>query len=68
MERGKGKGKVRETASITKGKNIVIWGIGALQSDLEGACAFEHVLYYIDDYMSEKKEISISKRQENPEQ
>ena len=41
MERGKGKGKVRETASITKGKNIVIWGIGALQSDLEGACAFE---------------------------
>ncbi len=62
MERGKGKGKVRETASITKGKNIVIWGIGALQSDLEGACAFEHVLYYIDDYMSEKKEISISRK------
>lgn len=50
---------MRETDSIIKDKDIVIWGIGALQSDLEGTCSLVHILYYIDDYILEKNEISV---------
>lgn len=50
-----------DIVSIIKGKDIIIWGIGALQSDLEGACALTNILYYIDDYILEKNQISVSK-------
>lgn len=39
-------------------KRIVIWGVGILQTDLEGLYDFPRFLYYIDDQVSEKKRIS----------
>ena len=42
-----------------KGKNIVIWGVGALQTDLEGIFDFGNILYYIDDFVREKNLISV---------
>lgn len=32
-----------------KEKKIVIWGIGALQEDLEGIYSFSNCIYYVDD-------------------
>lgn len=48
-----------ETTSMIKNKDIVIWGVGALQSDLEGICSLTHILYYIDDYILEKNKIHV---------
>ncbi len=48
-----------EIASIIKDRDIVIWGVGSLQSDLEGFFPFFHILYYIDDYILEKNLISV---------
>lgn len=47
--------------SRMKGKDIVIWGIGPLQSDLEEICSFQNILYYVDDDFQEENTISVSK-------
>ena len=47
-----------------KDKKIVIWGIGILQSDLDGIFGFSNLpdfLYYVDDCIQEKNLISVSK-------
>ena len=47
-----------------KDKKIVIWGIGILQSDLDGIFGFPNLpdfLYYVDDCIQEKNLISVSK-------
>lgn len=51
--------------SITsiKEKKIVIWGAGILQSDLEGLYSFPNVLYYVDDYITERNLVSLSREQ-----
>lgn len=51
-----------DITSITKNKDIIIWGIGTLQSDLEGICSFLHILYYIDDYIVEKNRIRVQRQ------
>ncbi|MBS5958076.1 MAG: hypothetical protein KIC73_14325 [Clostridiales bacterium] len=42
-----------------KEKRIVIWGIGILQTDLEGLYSFSNVLYYVDDCISDRSLISV---------
>jgi len=49
-----------EMDSRIKGKDIVIWGIGALQSDLEGILSLRNILYYVDDDLHEENTISVS--------
>lgn len=40
-------------------KRIVIWGVGAMQTDLEGLYEFDNVLYYIDDDIQDKNLITV---------
>lgn len=44
-----------------KDKNIVIWGVGIRQTDLEGLYSFPKILYYVDDYVADRDIISVSK-------
>lgn len=43
-----------------KDKRIVLWGVGILQTDLEGLYTFEKFLYYVDDFIQEKNLITVS--------
>ncbi len=49
-----------EMDSRIKGKDIVIWGIGVLQSDLEGILSLRNILYYVDDDFQEENTIIVS--------
>lgn len=49
--------------SRIKDKKIVIWGVGILQSDLEGVFVFSDFLYYVDHKIQEKNCISVSQDQ-----
>lgn len=55
-----------EIDAAIRDKDIIIWGIGALQSDLEGTCSLVNILYYIDDYILEKNLICVSKEKVFP--
>lgn len=44
-----------------KEKKIVIWGVGRLQSDLEGMYSFPNLLYYVDDSIRERDLICAPK-------
>ena len=44
-------------------KGIIIWGIGILQSDLEGIYDFPDFLYYVDHDIQEKNIISAREDQ-----
>lgn len=48
------------TDSRIEGKKIVIWGVGILQTDLEGVYGFSDFLYYVDHRIQEKNCISVS--------
>ena len=45
------------------GRDIVIWGVGVMQTDLEGLYSFKNVLYYVDDFVREKNLISVTEEQ-----
>lgn len=51
------------TDSRIKGKKIVIWGAGILQTDLESVCGFSDFLYYVDHRIQEENCISVSRDQ-----
>lgn len=56
------KGNGAEMESVkewAKGKDIVIWGIGPLQYDLEAFYPFLKPLFYIDDHIQKKNGICI---------
>ena len=44
-------------------RNVIIWGIGALQTDLEGMFEFENVFYYVDDFVRDKNLISVDEKE-----
>ena len=44
-----------------KGKKIAIWGVGILQTDLEGLFSFGKISYYIDDDIQDKNLISVNR-------
>ena len=44
-----------------KGRKIAIWGVGILQTDLEGLFPFGRISYYIDDDIQDKNLISVSR-------
>ena len=44
-----------------KGKKLAIWGVGILQTDLEGLFSLEKISYYIDDDIQDKNLISVQR-------
>lgn len=39
--------------------NVIIWGVGILQTDLEGIYSFPNIIYYVDDNLKNKNVISV---------
>ncbi len=51
---------IQDIRQAIEQKNIIIWGVGVLQTDLMGLYSFPHFLYYVDDFVREKNLISVS--------
>ena len=49
--------------TIKKDDSIIFWGVGALQTDLQGLYDFTNVKCYIDDYILERNLISVSREE-----